>query len=62
MDDLTKRGRQDRERVNVSEGHETRYWCEKWSVTHEELVAAVAAVGPMTKDVEAYLVEHHGRP
>lgn len=55
MDDLKKRGRPDRQRVNVNEGHETRYWCDKWSCTHAELVEAVAAVGPMSKNVQDYL-------
>lgn len=54
-DDLTKRGPRDRERVNVNEAHEIRYWTGRFSCTEAQLRAAVKAVGVMAKDVEAYL-------
>ena len=54
-DDPTKRGPQDAARVNVHEEHEVRYWTQKFGVSKEQLVAAVKAVGPMAKDVEAKL-------
>ncbi|MEA2729975.1 MAG: hypothetical protein QOD93_4263 [Acetobacteraceae bacterium] len=36
-DDLTKRGSQDRTRVNVHEKHELRYWTAKCGVTADRL-------------------------
>jgi hypothetical protein len=44
-DDLKNRGAQDRSRVNIHEDHEVRYWTQKWSVTKEQLVAAVGKAG-----------------
>ena len=53
MDD--KRGQQDRDRIDVNEEHETRYWSEKFHVSHDELRSAVQKVGPMVKDVQLQL-------
>ena len=44
-DDLKDRGAQDRSRINVHEDHEVRYWTQKWSVSKEQLTAAVQKVG-----------------
>lgn len=44
-DDRTKRGPQDRSRVNTDEDYEVRCWAEKWGVSSEQLKAAVAKVG-----------------
>jgi hypothetical protein len=44
-DDLKDRGAQDRNRVNVNEDHEVRYWTQKWGVSKEELAAAVQKAG-----------------
>ena len=44
-DDLKNRGAADRSRVNVHEDYEVRYWTEKWSVSKEQLVAAVKKAG-----------------
>lgn len=54
-DDLSKRGPQDRTRVNVNEAHEVRYWSEKWNVSEDELREAVKRVGVMAADVERAL-------
>jgi len=54
-DDLKNRGPADRDRVNVNEDWEMRYWTGRFACTDEELKAAVRAVGPMRDDVEAYL-------
>lgn len=54
-DDLTKRGKPDRIRVSTTEEWEQRYWCDKFEVDLATLIAAVEAVGPMVKDVKAYL-------
>lgn len=55
VDDLSKRGPEDRSRVNVNEDHERRYWCEKFGCTEDDLRAAVAEVGVMADDVAAFL-------
>jgi hypothetical protein len=57
-DDKTKTGPQDRQRVNVHEDYELRYWSTKFACTEEQLKAAVKKVGPMVKDVEAELKRH----
>ena len=54
-DDKTKRGGADRDRVNVHEDYEVRHWTAKFGCSKAELEQAVKAVGPMAKDVEAYL-------
>lgn len=54
-DDLSKRGPADRDRINVHEEHELRYWSEKFGVSYEKLKEAVAEVGVMAKDVEQVL-------
>lgn len=54
-DDKTLRGPADAKRVNVHEAHEVRYWTGKWGVDVEQLKAAVEVVGPLAKDVAAYL-------
>ncbi|HYC66036.1 MAG TPA: DUF3606 domain-containing protein [Reyranellaceae bacterium] len=51
-DDLSKRGPEDRIRINVNEDHERRYWCSKFACTEEDLRAAVAEVGVKAADVE----------
>ena len=54
-DDLHNRGPRDRARVNVHETWELEYWSKKWGVTHQQLRAAVSAVGVMSADVARYL-------
>ena len=54
-DDLTKRGRPDRDRINVDEDHELTYWSEKFGVSRDRLREAVAKVGPMVNRVEQEL-------
>jgi hypothetical protein len=51
-DDPNIRGQQDRQRINVNQEHEVRYWSEKLGVTPDELRQAVEAVGPIAEDVE----------
>jgi hypothetical protein len=41
--------------INISEANELRDWSDKLNVTKVKLKAAINAVGPMVKDVEAYL-------
>jgi Protein of unknown function (DUF3606) len=54
-DDKTQRGPQDRDRVNVHEDYELRYWTHKWGVTEQQLRDAVKKVGVMAADVEREL-------
>jgi hypothetical protein len=54
-DDKTKKGSQDRLRINVHEDYELRYWSKKFGVTRDELKAAVQKVGVMAKNVETEL-------
>ncbi|WP_244832526.1 DUF3606 domain-containing protein [Caballeronia sp. TF1N1] len=54
-DDKNNRGPADRSRINVHEDYELRYWSDKFGCTHDQLKAAVKAVGVMAVDVEAYL-------
>lgn len=54
-DDRTKRGPQDRSRVNVNEQYELDYWSKHLGVTPQQLRDAVKAVGPMVDDVRRYL-------
>jgi hypothetical protein len=54
-DDVKKRGRRDRARVNVHEAHELRYWTKKFGCTQRALREAVDEVGVMTRDVEKQL-------
>ena len=48
-------GRPDRDRINVNEDYELKYWTEQFGVSKEELAAAVKKVGPMARDVEVEL-------
>lgn len=54
-DDLSQRGPRDRDRVNVNEPHELRYWTERFGCTEAQLRRAVGLVGPMADDVAAAL-------
>lgn len=54
-DDKKNTGRPDRDRINVDEDYELRYWTTTLGVFAEELRAAVAAVGPTTVAVWKHL-------
>ena len=54
-DDLSKRGPQDRSRINTSEPHELRYWTQALGVSEAQLRAAVAAAGNSVEAVRRYL-------
>lgn len=45
MDDLSKKGQQDRSKINMHEEHEVRYWTKHLNITQEELQYAVNKVG-----------------
>ncbi len=54
-DDPSKRGTQDRIRINIHEDYELRHWSQHFNVTPERLKEAVHKVGVMVKDVEKEL-------
>ncbi len=54
-DDKSKRGPQDRNRINLNEDYEVRYWSEKFGVTAEQLRQAVQKVGSSAAAVEQEL-------
>ncbi len=54
-DDKTKRGPQDRNRINLSEDYEVRYWSEKFGVSADQLRAAVQKVGNSPEAVQKEL-------
>ena len=54
-DDRRNTGKQDRERISLTEDYEVKDWSKKFGVSSEELVKAVEAVGNNAKDVEAHL-------
>jgi hypothetical protein len=54
-DDRSKKGPQDRTRINIHEAYELEYWSkEHFKVSKEKLIEAVKKAGVMVKDVEKY--------
>lgn len=69
--DKTKKGQQDRSKINLTEHYEARYRSEKFGVAADELKAAKHQVGNSANAVESdprcngfpgSLATHHGRP
>ncbi len=56
-DDKSKRGPRDRERISIHQMYERRGWAALLGITQTRLREAVKAVGPMVKDVKAWLIE-----
>jgi uncharacterized protein (DUF4415 family) len=54
VDDLPTDGTTDRDRVNMNDDWEVRYWTKKFGVTKEDLGKAVRQVGPDREGVERY--------
>ena len=55
MDNKSKTGSPDRDRINVNEDYELQYWSKKFNVTGVELKSAVKAAGTSAKAVRDYL-------
>ena len=55
MDNDQKTASSGKGTINISEANDVAYWIEKLDITKVQLKAAVNAVGPAVKDVEAYL-------
>lgn len=54
-DDKKNIGNPDRSRISTSERYEMDYWSKKFNVSHDELRAAIKAVGNTPEKVEQYL-------
>ncbi|WP_081770134.1 DUF3606 domain-containing protein [Luteimonas huabeiensis] len=54
-DDKRKTGAPDRDRINLNEDYEVRYWTQALGVTAEQLREAVKAVGPTADAVRRHL-------
>jgi hypothetical protein len=54
-DDTAKRDYRDRDRINVNEDYELRYWTKELGVTPEKLKQTVEKVGVMATDVRKAL-------
>lgn len=54
-DNLKIRRPQDPAKINIHEEWEIRTWTKKWNITRQQLMDAVEMVGPLVKDVAAYL-------
>jgi hypothetical protein len=54
-DNLNGIARLDDSRINIEQDYEVRYWCEKLSVSEDQLKSAVAKAGPMVKNVREHL-------
>ena len=54
-DDKTKRGPQDRAKINVQEKYEMDYWAKKFGVTADQRRDAVKKAGPSAEAVEREL-------
>lgn len=54
-DDKSNRGPQDRNKINLHEDYEVRYWTGKFGVSHDRLRTAVNEVGSSAAAVERYL-------
>jgi hypothetical protein len=54
-DNKQQRGQQDRNRIDVHEDYELRYWTEELGVNPDELKSAVQKVGPSAKAVREHL-------
>ncbi len=54
-DNRSKKGQQDRSKINLEEDYEVTYWSEKFGVTRTSLRAAVAKVGNSAAAVQQEL-------
>jgi len=54
-DDKSKRGKPDRDRVNIHEPYELRDWAGHWGVSEQAVKDCVGTAGVMAANVEACL-------
>lgn len=55
MDNRNERGPQDRNRINLGEDYEVRYWSRQLGVSADALADAVKKVGPSADKVREFL-------
>jgi hypothetical protein len=60
-DNPNLRGQQDRQRIDVNQEHELRYWTKELKCTETELRDAVRMVGVMVDRVKAHLQDKKER-
>lgn len=56
-DNKNNRGKSDRSRIDISEPYELEYWKKRFGITTDQLRRVIEKVGPVSKDVEAYLAD-----
>lgn len=56
-DNLNKRGKADRIRINVHQSYERAYWAKALHTTQGDLRALVAKHGVMVKDIKRAMIE-----
>lgn len=54
-DDLRNTGSPDRDRINIHEEHEVRYWSEALDITPDQLKSVVASVGTSVEAVRRHV-------
>lgn len=54
-DDTNKSGQGDRQRINVNQDHEVKYWTQALGVSEQQLKDAVKTAGVMAEDVRRHL-------
>jgi hypothetical protein len=59
MDDLNKRGPQDRSRISLSEDWEVKWWTESLGISVLQLKEAVKAVGNSVEKVREYIKKNN---
>ena len=57
-DDTKQRHGQDRNRIDLDQDYELRYWTRELGVTEQELKQAVRAAGTQIETVRRYLDKH----
>jgi hypothetical protein len=60
-DDKTNRGSPDRDRIDIHDPNEVRYWTRALNVSEEELKDTVGQFGTMAKDVREALSHRQAR-
>ena len=60
VDNLKKKGPEDPLKINVNQTWELSYWSTQLGVSSSELKKIVKAVGPVARDVRAYIVKTRG--
>lgn len=56
-DNKNNKGKNDRSRIDISEPYELEYWKKRLGITTGQLRKVIDKVGPVSRDVEAYLAD-----